>query len=212
MAFTPLRSKSRSLYPWFATRRDLFESERSPKKTTTWGIIAGLMAVLALLIYLNPEATVDLLGGRVRSGLAIGGAFALPPVVFVVSIVMIFVGARRWRIKGGGVLTNPVIHGVSAAFPLEPVLDAIRAGRSEGDTIVAGLSAMQKARADERLLTIWASEEDRIMYVGVLRVDGDAVWIDAEPFRVDGDRYFDAKELDATAQPSSLPPRRTHGQ
>ncbi|GGM35321.1 hypothetical protein [Microbacterium saperdae] len=200
MTFTPLRSKSRNLYPWFATRRDLFQPERSPKKTMTWGIIAGLMVVLALLIYLNPEATVDLLGGRVRSGLAIAGAFALPPVVFVVSIVMIFIGARRWRIKGGGVLTNPVIHGVSAAFPLEPVLDAIRAGRSEGDTIVAGLSAMQKAVADDRLLTIWASDEDRIMYVGVLRVDGDAIWLDAEPFRVDGDRFFDAKDLDAKAR------------
>lgn len=199
MSFTPLRSKSRDLSAWFATRPDLFESERSPRKTATWGTIAGIMVVLALLVYLNPLATVESLGGRIRSGLAIAAAFGLPPVIFVICIVMIFLGARRWRVKGGGVLRNAVIHGYAARFPIEQVLTAIRTGSADSAGVIAALAALQKNRADDRLLTIWTSEADRAMYVGVLRVDGNRVWIDTEPFAVDSDRYFDARKHDLAA-------------
>lgn len=199
MSFTPLRSKSRDLSAWFATRPDLFESERSPRKTATWGIIAGIMVVLALLVYLNPLATVEALGGRIRSGLAIAAAFGLPPVIFVICLVMIFLGARRWRVKNGGVLRNAVIHGYATGFPIEQVLAAIRTGSADSAGVIAALAALQKNRADERLLTIWSSEADRAMYVGVLRVDGNRVWIDDEPFAVDSDRYFDARKHDLAA-------------
>lgn len=200
MSFTPLRSKSRDLYTWFATRPDLFEHERSPRKTTGWGIVAGIMVVLALLVYLNPTATAELLGGRVRGGLAIAAAFAMPPVIFVVSIVMIFVGARRWRVKGGGVLQNPVIHSCSAGFPIEQVLAALRQGSADSSGVIAALTAVQKDAGDERLLTIWSSAADRAMYVGVIRVGGDdKLWIDTEPFAVAPDRYFDAKKHDLAA-------------
>ncbi|KNY05434.1 hypothetical protein [Microbacterium sp. GCS4] len=199
MSFTPLRSKSRNLYAWFATRPDLFTAERSPRKTTGWAIVAGIMAVVALLVYLNPTGTVELLGGRVRGGLAIAGAFALPPIIIVVSVVMIFLGARRWRVKGGGVLLNPVIHGFSARFPVDRAIAALREGSADSQGVIAALTAMQKDAGDERLLTIWSSDADRAMYIGVLRVDGNVLWIDSEPITVDPDRYFDAKKHDLAA-------------
>ncbi|MFJ4173042.1 hypothetical protein [Microbacterium sp. NPDC089696] len=199
MSFTPLRSKSRNLYAWFATRPDLFESERSPRKTITWGVIAGVMAVVALLVYLDPTATVELLGGRVRAGLAIAGAFALPPVIIIVSVIMIFVGARRWRVKGGGVLSNAAINSMSARFPVDRALDALREGSADSAGVIAALSAMKKDAGDERLVTIWSSPADRAMYIAVLRVDGNAVWFDTEPITVAPDRYFDAKKHDLAA-------------
>ncbi|AGW40369.1 hypothetical protein O159_00990 [Leifsonia xyli subsp. cynodontis DSM 46306] len=72
-------------------------------------------------------------------------------------------------------------------------------GRVASTAIVAGLAAVQKDGGNTRLITIWASEADRVLYVGLLRVDGDALWIDAEPFAVGPDRYFDAKEHDRAA-------------
>ncbi|MDF2507734.1 MAG: hypothetical protein K0Q52_1593, partial [Microbacterium sp.] len=51
MSFTPLRSRSRSLNPWFATRPDLFVSERSPRKSATWLVIGGVMVIVTLLVY-----------------------------------------------------------------------------------------------------------------------------------------------------------------
>lgn len=199
MSFTPLRSRSRNLYTWFATRPDLFVSERSPRKSATWLVIAGLMGVVMLLVYLNPESTAELLGGRVRSGLAIAGAFFLPPAVFVAGIVMFFVSARRWRIKGGGVLTNPVIHGVAAGFPLDQTVSALQRGSSDSAGIVAALKDVIEHRGDDRLLTIWTSDADRAMYIGVIRVAAKELWIDSEPVAVDPALFFDAKELNRTA-------------
>jgi hypothetical protein len=199
MSFTPLRSRSRSLTPWFATRPDLFVSERSPRKSATWLVIGGVMVIVTLLVYLNPVATVELLGDRARSRPAIAGAFLMPPAVFVASIVMLFVGARRWRVRGGGVLTNPVIHGVPAGYSLDPVVSALHRGSSDKAGIVSALTDVIAHRGDDRLLTIWASDADRAMYIGVIRVDGKEVWIDAEPIALDPALFFDAKELDRTA-------------
>lgn len=199
MSFTPLRSRSRSLNAWFETRPDLFVSERSPRKSATWLVIAGLMVVVMLVVYLNPEATVEALGGRVRSGLAIAGAFFLPPAIFAASIVMFFISARRWRLKGGGVLTNPVIHGVVAGFPLEQATAALQRGNSDSAGIVAALTDVIAHRGDDRLVTIWTSDADRAMYIGVIRVDGKDLWIDSEPVTVDPALFFDAKTLDRTA-------------
>lgn len=199
MSFTPLRSKSRNLYTWFATRPDLFASERSPRKTTTWAVLAGVMLILALLVYLNPLATVETLGGRIRGGLAIAAAFAMPPVLFVICVVMIFVAARRWRVKGGGVLVNPVIHTYSSGFPIEQALAAIRTGSADSAGVIAAFTALQKDSGDDRLITIWSSDADRAMYVGLIRVDGNKLWIDTEPFAVDPERYFDAKKHNQAA-------------
>ncbi|MDF2559225.1 MAG: hypothetical protein K0R99_671 [Microbacterium sp.] len=199
MSFTPLRSRSRSLSPWFATRPDLFVAERSPRKSATWLVIAALMVIVMLLVSLNPEATAELLGGRVRSGLAIAGAFFLPPAIFVASIVMFFVGARRWRIKDGGVLTNPVIHGVPAGFPLDQVVAALERGSADSAGIVAALKDVIAHKGDDRLLTIWTSATDRAMYIGVIRVDGKDLCIDSEPIALDPALFFDAKDLDRTA-------------
>lgn len=200
MSFTPLRSKSRNLYTWFATRPDLFESERSPRKTTTWAVIAGIMVVLALLVYLNPTATVETLGGRIRGGLAIAAAFAMPPVIFVLCIVMIFVAARRWRVKGGDVLLNPVIHSYGPGLPVEQVVAALRTGNADSAGVIAALAALQKDPGTQRLLTIWSSDADRAMYVGLIRVDdADKLWIDTEPITVDPERYFDAKKHNLAA-------------
>lgn len=205
MSLAPLRSTHRKLYSWFATRPDLFASESSPRKRAVWTVVAVVMVVLSLTVYLNAEATVELLGGRVKGGLAIAGAFALPPVLVVVSIVMIFVGSRRWRVKGGGVLTNPVIYGVDGSFPIRPLLETIRNGHTDAAEITEGFAAAQDSLGDDLLLSIWSSDADRVMYVGVLRVDGDAVWLDEQPFRVDGSDYFDAKALAVAA--SRRPPR-----
>jgi hypothetical protein len=181
MSFTPLRSKSRNLYTWFATRPDLFESERSPRKTTTWAVLAGVMLILALLVYLNPLATVETLGGRIRGGLAIAAAFAMPPVLFVICVV------------------NPVIHTYSSGFPIEQALAAIRTGSADSAGVIAAFTALQKDSGDDRLITIWSSDADRAMYVGLIRVDGNKLWIDTEPFAVDPERYFDAKKHNQAA-------------
>ncbi|PRB18479.1 hypothetical protein [Microbacterium sp. MYb62] len=199
MTFTPLRSRSRDLSSWFATRPDLFVSERSPRRSTTWLLIAALMVILMVVVYASPDATVALLGGRVRSGLAIGGAFFLPPTVFAASIAMFFIGTRRWRVKGGGALTNPVVHGVAAGFPLDQATAALQRGSSDIAGIVDALKTVIAHRGDDRLLTIWTSESDRAMYIGVIRVDGKKLWIDSEPVPVDPALVFDVKELDRAA-------------
>ncbi len=199
MSFTPLRSRSRNLSAWFATRPELFTSERSPRKTITWAVIAGIMAIVTLLVALDPAGTVELLGGRVRSGLAIAGAFALPPVIVIVSVVMIFAGARRWRVKGGGVLSNAAINSVGASFPVDRALSVLREGSADSAGVIAALAAMKADSGNERLVTIWSSPADRAMYIAVLRVDGTAQWFDTEPITVDPDRYFDAKAYDLAA-------------
>lgn len=197
MTFAPIRSKSRSLAPWFATRSDLFTKERSPRKTVTWSVIGALMLVATLLIVLNADAVTEAMGGHRRAGLALVGAFGFPPLIAVLSLVMIFAGAGRWRVKGGGVLKNPVIHAYGAGFPIERVLDAVRQGDSPA--IISGLAALQKDPGKDRLLTLWSSNEDRMTYAGVLRVEGDVIWIDQEPFLVGPDHYVDAQKHDLAA-------------
>ncbi|WP_282847447.1 hypothetical protein [Microbacterium oxydans] len=160
-----------------------------------WAAVSAAMVVVAVVVYLNPEATVELLGGRVRSGLAMAGVFALPPVIFVVSVVMIARRKQRWRVRGGGVLTNPIVVGVDAGFPTTPLVSAIRGGSD--DQIMSELTAAHRRLGDDRIVTVFASEPDHVMYVGVLRVDGNSVWIDEEPVRVD--RFVDLKRLDAAA-------------
>lgn len=197
MSFVPMESRSRDLRVWFRAHPDLFVAERSGRQLLFWSIVASAMVASALLVYLNPEATVELLGGRVRSGLAIAAVFALPPVIFVVSIVMILRRAQRWRIRGGGVLRNPLVVGVDEAFPVDTLVSAIRDGR-EG-AIVSGLTAAHGRPGDDRIVTVFASEADRVFYIAVLRVDGENVWIDEEPLRA-GDRFVDLKKLDSAAR------------
>lgn len=195
MSFAPLQSRSRSLKPWFRSHPELFVAERSGPQMIFWAVTAAVMVVVALLVYLNPNATVELLGGRVRSGLAIAGAFALPPMIFLVCVVMILRRSQRWRMRGGAVLTNPVVVGVDASFPVGTLVAAIRDGND--DAIQAALTSAHRRLSDAWIVTVYSSEADRVMYVGVLRVDGDTVWIDDEPVRVD--RYIDLKSLDAAA-------------
>lgn len=195
MSFAPINSRSRSLGSWFATHSDRFVAERSRPQMTFWAAVSAAMVVVAVAVYLNPEATVELLGGRVRSGLAMAGVFALPPVIFVVSVVMIARRKQRWRFRGGGVLTNPIVVGVDAGFPTAPLVSAIRGGSD--DQIMSELTSAHRRLGDDRIVTVFASEPDQVMYVGVLRVDGNSVWIDEEPVRVD--RFVDLKRLDAVA-------------
>ena len=195
MSFAPMNSRSRSLGSWFATHSDRFVAERSRPQMTFWAAVSAAMVVVTVAVYLNPEATVELLGGRVRSGLAMAGVFALPPVIFVVSVVMIARRKQRWRVRGGGVLTNPIVVGVDAGFPTAPLVSAIRGGSD--DQIMSELTSAHRRLGDDRIVTVFASEPDQVMYVGVLRVDGNSVWIDEEPVRVD--RFVDLKRLDAVA-------------
>ncbi|WP_258068134.1 hypothetical protein [Pseudoclavibacter sp. RFBB5] len=185
---------------WFATRPEVFVSERSPRKTVFWLASAVAAGLVALLVYLNPTATVELLGGRVRSGQAVAGAFVLPPLAFVACIVLTFLVARRWRVRGGGVLKNPVILGVRAGFPLENVLTALEVGSARRGPAIEGLAAARLANGDDRLLTIWSSERDHVMVIAILRVDGNAVWIDSEPVMLAPDSYFDAEAYDREAR------------
>lgn len=170
-------------------------TERSRRQMLIWMVVAAAAVVVALLVYLNQDATVELLGGRVRSGLAVAGAFVLPPVIFAVCIVMILRPSQRWRVRGGGVLANPVVVGVDATFPVQSLVSAIREGTDE--EIVSGLTAAHRRVADSWVLTVFSSEADEVMYIGVLRVDGKTVWIDEEPVRVD--RFVDLKRLNALA-------------
>lgn len=195
MSFAPMNSRSRSLGSWFATHPDRFVAERSRRQMIFWAAVAATMVVVAVVVYLNPEATVELLGGRVRSGLAMAGVFALPPLIFVVCVVMIARRKQRWRVRGGGVLTNPIVAGVDAGFPTALLVSAIRGGSD--DQIMSELTAAHRRLGDDRIVTVFASEPDQVMYVGVLRVDGNSVWIDEEPVRVD--RFVDLKRLGAVA-------------
>jgi hypothetical protein len=197
MSFVPMKSRSRDLHVWFRAHPDLFVAERSGRQLLFWSIVAIAMVASGLLVYLNPEETVELLGGRVRSGLAIAAVFALPPVVFVVSVVMILRRAQRWRIRGGGVLTNPLVVGMDKEFPVDTLVSAIRDGGEE--TIVSALTAAHRRPADDRIVTVFASAADRVLYIAVLRVDGEIVWIDEEPLRA-GDRFVDLKKLDSAAR------------
>lgn len=185
---------------WFATRPELFVSERSPRKTVFWLVSAVAAGLVALLVYLNPTATVELLGGRVRSGQAVAGAFVLPPLAFVACIVLTFLVARRWRVRGGGVLKNAVILGVRHGFPLDDVVGALEQGSTRRQPAVEALASAQQANGDDRLLTIWSSERDRVLIIGILRVDGNAVWIDSEPVMLASHEYFDARACDREAR------------
>jgi hypothetical protein len=200
MSFVPMKSRSRDLRVWFRAHPDLFVAERSGRQLLFWSIVACAMVAGALLVYLNPEETVELLGGRVKSGLAIAAVFALPPVIFLFSIAMILRRSQRWRISGGGVLTNPLVVGVDEAFPVSTLVAAIRDGREEA--IVSALTAAHSRPGDDRIVTVFASAVDRVLYVAVLRVDGDIVWIDEEPLRV-SDRAVDLKKLDIAARRAS---------
>ncbi|MGF0119677.1 MULTISPECIES: hypothetical protein [unclassified Pseudoclavibacter] len=185
---------------WFATRPELFVSERSPRKTVFWLASAVAAGLVALLVYLNPTATVELLGGRVRSGQAVAGAFVLPPLAFVACIVLAFLIARRWRVRGGGVLQNSVILGVRHGYPLDDVVGALERGSTRRQPAVEALALAQHANGDDRLLTIWSSERDHVMVIAILRVDGNAVWIDSEPVMLAPDSYFDAEAYDREAR------------
>lgn len=199
MSFAPISSRSRNLSAWFATRPEDFVAERSPKRTWFWGITAVVFAVITAIVLLHPSDIVEMLGGRRRAGMAIAGTFFLPPAIALFSVVMIFVGSRRWRVRGGGVLTNPLIHGVTAAFPTDLVVEAIRRGSTDRDGIVTALTTAFTHPGDRLLITVWASNTDRVLYVGVLRVEGNRVWIDAEPVRVGPDRFIDLKPVDQAA-------------
>ncbi len=199
MSFAPISSRSRNLSAWFATRPEDFVAERSPKRTWFWGITAAVFAVITVIVLLHPTDIVEMLGGRRRAGMAIAGSFFLPPAIALFSVVMIFVGSRRWRVRGGGVLTNPLVHGVTATFPTDLVVNAIRRGSTDRDGIITALTTAFKHPGDQLLITVWASNTDRVLYVGVLRVDGNRVWIDTEPVRVGPDRFVDLKPVDQAA-------------
>ncbi|MGO2112160.1 MAG: hypothetical protein ACTH31_11155 [Pseudoclavibacter sp.] len=193
MPFTPISSKTRGLQPWFATRPDVFTRERSPRKTTTWAIVGGLAAILTVIVLVNADAVPEILGGNRRSGLAIIGAFAFPPAIAVFSLVMMLVGANRWRVAGGGVLKNSVVLSFGRAFPVERLLAAVRTG-TDSSEIIDTFRAAEKDPGRDVVLTVWSSKEDRVLYAGVLRVDGNRVHLDREPIAVSGERWFDAKE------------------
>jgi hypothetical protein len=200
MSFVPLQSASRDLSVWFGSRPDLFVVERSGRKTAFWAASTVVAFIVGALVWLYPDATVELLGGRVKSGMAIIGAFALPPVVAVVSIVLLVRRSERWRIRGGGVLTNPIILGVASTFPAHSVITAMKTGRSRPQSLVEALTAAWIHAGDDRLITVWASAADRVAYAAVLRVDGDSVWIDDEPVHIGEDQYVDLAPLDAAAR------------
>ncbi|WP_258066161.1 hypothetical protein [Pseudoclavibacter sp. RFBA6] len=175
-------------------------SERSPRKTVFWLASAVAAGLVALLVSLNPTATVELLGGRVRSGQAVAGAFVLPPLAFVACIVLTFLVARRWRVRGGGVLQNAVILGVRPGFPLDDVVGALEQGSTRRQPAVEALASAQHTNGDDRLLTIWSSERDHVMVIAILRVEGNAIWIDQEPVMLGPDSYFDAEAYDREAR------------
>lgn len=67
-----------------------------------FSVVVGLVSTV--LVLLNPDAVIDALGGTRRSGLAIVGAFVVPPVMVVLGIVFPFVWVHRFRVRDGGVV------------------------------------------------------------------------------------------------------------
>ncbi len=102
-------------------------------------------------------------------------------------------------------LTNPVIYGVDGSFPIRPLLEAIRNGRTDAAEITEGFAAAQTASETtcsfpSGLLTLTGSCTS--VYSGSTATRW---WLDEQPFRVGGADYFDAKALAVAA--SRRPPR-----
>lgn len=205
MNFTPLKSSHRDLKVWFATRPDLFTKERSPKKTITWTIIAGIAAILTILVYMDTAAVVSWVNenlsdsgrGRRRgvAGWAAIFAFAGPPVLLLFSLWMGFFGSARWRVKNGEVLKNPFLTTCGAGAPIDAFMAAVAQGGTNNPAIVQGMAALEKDPGKQYLVTIWSSPTDRVLFAGVLRLEGEShTWLEREPITVSGDRWFDAEK------------------
>lgn len=201
MQFTPIKSSSRDLKAWFATRPDLFTKERSPQKTITWVVIAGIMAIVTILVYVDSSAVQTWIGENLTSsrrrrngaGWAAILVFVGPPVILLASLGMAFLGSARWRLKGGGVLKNPYIDSFGPGAPIDNLMTAISQGGTNNPAILQGMAAISKDPGKQYLLTIWSSPQDRVLHAGVLRTEGEShTWLDHEPITVSGERWFDA--------------------
>lgn len=195
MTFTPIQSKSRSLNPWFKSRPDLFTPERSPKKTTTWGIIGGIALVGSILIFLNPAAVAEALGGSRRSGMAIIGAFVIPPAIVVLSAIMLLIGSRRYRLKDGDVMVNPISGMYGPVYPIQETVTALYNARADNATALSYLKPLTVPKQTNRMLQVWSSPASQHLFITILRIEGNQVFIDQEPMHLGPDRYFDAKKF-----------------
>lgn len=181
-----------------------FVRERSPGKTVFWAIVGVVGIVLTALVYLHPEAVVDMLGGRRRAGAAILGALVAPPALIVLGIVFQFVNVQRYRLRDGGVVRRGDIFVVRGDLDLRPALAAFRVGAEDEAGVRAALASLEASRVDPRVETgqqivaFPEARQDRTAIVGVLRMDASdkgVLWIDEPPFEVAGDRYFEAASL-----------------
>lgn len=199
MTFTPIQSKSRSLNPWFKSRPDLFTPERSPKKTAMWAIIGGIGLIGTVLVFLNPTAVAEALDGSRRAGLATIGAFAIPPAITVLSLVMLLVGSRRYRLKGGDVMVNPISGMCGPGYFIPDAVAAIANAKADNATALTYIKHLTEPKQSTRMIQVWSAPANQHQFITVLRIDGNHVWIDNEPIHLGPDRYFDAKAFFAAA-------------
>lgn len=202
----PIRTRSRSLHDWMRASPEQFERERSPRKTVTWGVIAGVGAVLLALALLLPGAVVEVLHGGRRPGLAVLAAYLVPAAMLVTGVVMQWF-SFRYRVRGGGVVRSGELFVVAGGLDLRGALDVLARGTRDPQ-LEATIAWLEAQRVDPRvevgnqMVAIASAPESRRLWVGLLRMDarrrGD-LWIDAEPVEVAGDAWFDVVAMRAAA-------------
>lgn len=207
----PIRTKPRSLRDWFASEPERFTRERSPKRSTFWAVVGLVGLVSTVLVLLNPDAVIDALGGTRRSGLAMVGAFVVPPVMVVLGVVFQFVWAHRFRVRDGGVVARGVLFIVPESLDVRDAFEAFATGGTSPERVYQAMRFLSANKVDpqvqtgQKIVALEASPADRLTFAGVLRMDRTkrgVMWIDQSPLTIAGDHFFDPPVMQAEASRS----------
>lgn len=113
-----------------------FPDLMTPYRSIPWTIFFSLLliagVVLGFVVYLNPEATIELMSDSRRAGLAAIGAFAAPVVVVGFGVIGLIWWCQRWRSPGGGTLTSAATIDFSTVDP-NVVWHVLETARAEDD-------------------------------------------------------------------------------
>lgn len=165
-----------------------------------WAVVAVVGLILTVLVLLHPEAPGDAFGGRSRGGMAILGAFVLPPALVVIGVVFQFVRVHRFRVRGGGVIGRTQLFIVPASLDVRDVFAAFTVGGRDLEHVRGAMTFLTANAIDARVQTgqkivvLQASPADRVTFAGVLRMDErerGVLWIDQEPLTITGEHFFD---------------------
>lgn len=200
----PIRTTSRSLRAWYASEPERFTRERSPRRTIFWAIVALVGAVLTVVVLLDPQAVADVFGGRRRAGLAILGAFVIPPALIVCGIVFQFVWIHRFRVRDGDLVTRSTLFIVPGDLEVRDAFAAFSRGGTDPDGVRQAMRYLIDHAVDSRVQTgakivaLAAATTPATTLAGVLRMDErkkGVLWIHQEPLTMTGEHAFDPRAL-----------------